>query len=284
MFNELQLKVASESAILAAHANLAKLNLFAKSYSELNGRPGMSVLVPVYDFTAASAFAAGTNDYGTGTNEVDGVEITLDQHLVKSVAITDLQLAETGINWVKDTSAALADNLTRGINSYTFGLFTSTNVAASHEFNPTAKTMVAELYKVAADADIPVDRAVVVLNPTTFATVLGMLDANIYGGTEAIRLGVIPGLYGFKGFVCSTFLPVGVKGVIVMDSAVGVASRYLAPMTPGAYPEAWSANTEEGMALGFRRFMDLNTGSDKFACDALFGAKILQGDKCVRLV
>ena len=283
MFTELQLKVAAESAILAAHANLAKISLFAKSFSELEGRPGSSVVVPVYDFTAAADFVAGSNDYGTGTNEVSGVEITLDQHLVKSVSITDQNLAETGMNWVRATNLALADNLTRGINKYVFGLINETSCPNAVTFNPAEKKFVADLYKVAADNDIPVDRSVVVLNPTTFAKVLGMLDANIYGGTDAIRLGVIPGLYGFKGFVCSTFLGAGLNGAIIQDSAIGVASRYLAPATPGAYPEAWSAVIEEGMAFGARRFMDLNKGHDIFAMDALFGAKVVQGKKVVRL-
>ena len=110
-----------------------------------------------------------------------------------------------------------------------------------------------------------------------------MLDASAYGGTDDIRLGVIPGLYGFKGFVCSTFLGAGLNGAIIQDSAIGVASRYLAPATPGAYPESWSAVTDEGMALGARRFMDLNKGHDIFAMDALFGAKVVQGKKVVRL-
>jgi hypothetical protein len=238
-FNDLQLKVASESAIIAAHANMAKLNLFAKSYSELNGTPGQSIAIPVYDLSAAAGFVAGSNDYGTGSNEVNGTLLTLDQHLVKSVAITDRQLAETGITWAKDTTAALADILTRGVNQYVFGLLNGAEVTLTSTFANTAKSAVADLYKVAADADIPVDRCVVVLNPTEYAKVLSYLDSNVFGGYDAIRYGYIPNLYGFKGFVCSTFLPEGVKGAIIMDSAIGIASRYLAPATPGAYPEAW---------------------------------------------
>lgn len=285
-FNDLQLKVASESAVIAAHTNMAKLGLFAKSFSELNGTAGASIAVPVYDFTAAGDFVAGSNDYGSGTNEVGGAVITLDQHLVKSVAISDQQLAETGINWVRDTNTALADTVTRGVNAYVFGLINGTNVTQTAAWNPTEKKIVAELYSVAADADIPVDRCVVALNPVSFAKVLGMLDANIYGGTEAIRLGMIPGLYGFKGFVCTSYLPEGddgTVGAIIQDSAIGIASRYLAPATPGAYPEAWSATDEDGFTLGARRFMDLNKGYDMFAMDALFGAKVLQPTKIVRL-
>lgn len=281
-FSDLALKAASESAIIAAHKNIAKLSLFAKNFRELNGKPGQTIAVPVYNLTDAAAFTA-QNNYGSGSNEIGGELITLDQHLVKSVSITDVEEAETGISWAKDTAGAIADTLTRGVNAYVFGLINSTNVTTTAT-TPTTKQTVAGLYAIAEQNDIPVDRCVVALAPAQFAAVLGMLDANVYGGSEAVRLGVIEGLYGFKGFVCTSNLPEGTQGAVICDSAIGVASRYLAPGTEGAYPEAWEATDEDGFTLGFRRFMDLNTGSNKFAGDVLFGAKILQPTKIVRLV
>ena len=282
-FSDLALKAASESAVIAAHKNLAKLNLFAKNFSELQGVPGKSIAVPVYGLTPAAAFNAANNNYGTGTNEIGGVLITLDQHLVKSVTITDVEEAETGIRWATDSAYAIADMLTRGVNDYVFGLINATNVTTTAT-TPSTKAQVAGLYAIAANNDLPVDRCIVALKPTQFANVLSQLDANVYGGSEAIRLGVIEGLYGFKGFVCAPNLPEGTDGAIICDSAVGVASRYLFPGTEGAYPQAWSATDDNGFTLGFRRFMDLATGSNKFAGDVLFGASLLQPTKIVRLV
>lgn len=282
-FSDLALKAASESAVIAAHKNLAKLNLFAKNFSELQGVPGKSIAVPVYGLTPAAAFNAATNNYGSGSNEIGGVLITLDQHLVKSVTITDVEEAETGIRWATDSAYAIADMLTRGVNDYVFGLINATNVTTTAN-TPSTKAQVAGLYAIAANNDLPVDRCIVALKPTQFANVLSQLDANVYGGSEAIRLGVIEGLYGFKGFVCAPNLPEGTDGAIICDSAVGVASRYLFPGTEGAYPQAWSATDDNGFTLGFRRFMDLATGSNKFAGDVLFGASLLQPTKIVRLV
>ena len=74
------------------------------------------------------------------------------------------------------------------------------------------------------------------------------------------------------------------NGAIICDTAVGVASRYLFPGTEGAYPQAWVATDDSGFTIGYRRFMDLATGSNKFAGDVLFGAKLLQPSKIVRLV
>lgn len=287
-FSDLQQKAASEYAVFAAHKNLAKLSLFSHTFTELEGRPGESVAVPVYDLSAGGEFVAGTNDYGTGVNEVGGLLVELDKHYVKSVSITDKELAYTGINWVRDTSAALAERITRDINAYTFGLINATNVTASAAVStyigatPTLADF-AGLYALAENSDIPVDRCVVVLNPTYYSKVLPLVTYNMVGKEDYIETGVIRGLIGFKGVVCSSNLPDGTVGAILLDEAMGIASKYLAPMTPGAYPEAWSATSDEGFTIGFRRFMDLNTGSDKFAVDCLYGAKLLQANKCVRL-
>ena len=277
------LTVASKEAVQAIHKNIAKISLFAKSFSELNGTVGKTIQVPIYNLDEAAAFNATTNNYCTdGTNILKGL-VSLDQYFVKSVSITDIQEAETGIRWVQDTTVALADSLTRAVNSYVFGLINATNVTKTAE-TPTTKQTVAGLYAIAEANDIPVDRAVVALGPTQFANVLGMLDADVYGGSEAIRLGVIPGLYGFKGFVCTSNLPEGTNGAVIADSAIGVASRYLFPGTEGAYPEVWSATDSDGFTIGYRRFMDLCTGTNKLAADCVFGASILQADKIVRLV
>jgi hypothetical protein len=70
----------------------------------------------------------------------------------------------------------------------------------------------------------------------------------------------------------------------MLDEAMGIASKYLAPMTEGAYPEAWAMTDESGFTMGARRYMDLNKGANIFAMDILFGARLLQPKKVVRLV
>lgn len=282
-FSDLQLKAASEFAVFAAHRNLAKISLFSHTFTELNGRPGESVAVPVYDLSASAAFVAGTNDYGSGVNEVGGMLVSLDQHLVKSVAITDSELAFTGINWVKDTASALASRITRDVNAYVFGLINSTNVALTADVSLSDVAEFANLHAVAELNDIPADKCVVVLNPTYFAKAMALAKYAVTGTPDYIKTGVIENLFGFKGIVESSNLVDGV-GAIVLDEAMGVASKYLAPFTPDAYPESWSATDESGFTLGFRRFMDLAKGQNLFAVDALFGAKILQPKKIVRLV
>jgi hypothetical protein len=285
MFSELVLKAASESALQAIYPELVKLQDFAHNYRELEDRPGASIVVPVYDLSAAADFVAGTNQYDSGVNEVNGATLTLDKHLVKSVAITDRDLAETGIQWAKDAGIAVAKTLGRALNSYVFGMMNGTNLPLSASINLGTKAGIANLYKVAADNGLDVGDSIVVLNPTEFAKVLAQFDYMAYGGPEAVRFGYIPGAFGFVSMVCSTNLPEGVDGVIINRNTVGIASRYLAPMA-GAYPNAWKAvDPDSSFTIGFREFTDLGSGMRYIAGEALVGAKIFfDGAKAVRLI
>lgn len=283
MFDDLKMKVASEASIQAMHAEMAKLQDFVHDYTELEGRKGEAIAVPVMNLSASAEFDADSNNYCNGQNEVDGALVNLDKHYVKSVMITDRQLAATDFNWIRDIAIAETQVIGRAINQQVFGLLTETNVPLSATLDTTSKNAVANLYKIAAENDIPVGDAVVVLDPTNYAKVLSYLDSNVYGGSEAIREGRIPGLYGFRSFVCSSFLPNGVKGAIISRDAIGLASRYLEPMG-GAYPDAWRASDGDIATIGFRHFANLCTGRRYLACEALFGAKVLCGTKIVRLI
>ena len=283
MFDDLKMKVAAEASIQAMHAEMAKLQDFVHDYTELEGRKGEAIAVPVIDLSASAEFDADTNNYCNGQNEVDGAIVNLDKHFVKSVMITDRQLAATDFNWLRDIATAETNVIARNINKYVFGLINDTNCPLSATLDVTSKTAVANLYKIATDNDIPVGDAVVVLGPADYAKVLSYLDSNVYGGSEAIREGRIPGLYGFRAFVCSTFLNEGVKGAIVSRDAIGLASRYLEPLE-GAYPDAWRASDGDIATIGFRHFANLCTGRRYLACEALFGAKVLQKNKIIRLV
>ena len=168
-FNDLQLKVAAEAASVSLHKNLAKLSLFAKSYSELQGQYGNAVAVPVIDLSAAGDFDADSNNYGSGTNEVGGALVTLDKHTVKSISITDPQLAETGINWIKDTTTAMVDSIGRSVNNYVMGLLNDTNITLSATCDVSTKAKIADLYTIAEENDIPFDKAVIALAPAEYA-------------------------------------------------------------------------------------------------------------------
>ena len=284
-FSDLTMKVTAEAALQAIYPELVRLQDFAHTYSELEDRKGASIVVPVYDLSAAADFNADSNNYASGAQEVDAATLTLDKHLVKSVMITDRNLVETDLQWAKDAGIGIASVLGRALNAYVFGMLNSTNLPLSAEINLGTKAGATALYQVAADNGLDVADSVVVLNPTQFAKFLQHVDFMTYGGPEAIRYGYIPGFAGFKSVVCSTNLADGVDGLIINRNTVGIASRYLEPLA-GAYPSAWRAtDPNSGFTIGFREFADLATGKRYLAGEALVGAKVFyQGAKSVRLI
>lgn len=284
-FSDLTMKVTAEAALQAIYPELVKLQDFAHTYSELEDRKGASIVVPVYDLSAAADFNADSNNYASGVNEVDAATLTLDKHLVKSLMITDRNLVETDLQWAKDAGTAIASVLGRALNKYVFGMMNSTNIPLSAEINLGTKAGATALYQVAADNGLDVADSVVVLNPTQFAKFLQHVDFMTYGGPEAIRYGYIPGFAGFKSVVCSTNLDDGIDGLIINRNSVGIASRYLEPLA-GAYPAAWKAtDPNSGFTIGFREFADLASGKRYLAGEALCGAKIFyNGSKSVRLI
>lgn len=285
-FNDLQMKAMSESALQAVYSELVKLQDFAHSYSELEDRVGASIVIPSFgNLSAAADFQVGVNQYDSGVNEVEAATLTLNKHLVKSLAITDRQLAETGIQWAKDAGVAIAKTLGRALNAYVFGMMNETNIPLSASINLNTKAGATALYKVAADNGLDVGDSVVVLNPTEFAKLLQHVDFAQYGSTDAIRYGYVPGFAGFVSVVASTNLPENVDGVVINRNSVGIASRYLQPM-PGAYPNTWKAvDPDSGFTIGFREFADLGSGT-RFICgESIVAAGLLyNGTKAVRLI
>lgn len=286
-FSDLKLKVMSEAALQAIYPELVKLQDFAHTYSELEDRPGASIVIPTYDLSAAADFNEDTNNYGSGVNEIGAANVTLNKHLNKSISITDRDIADTGVQFVKDGAIAIAKTIGRGLNAYVFGMLNATNLPLSASFDVGTKAAPTshKLYQIAAENGLDVGDSIVVLDPKNFADLLGTLDVYAYGGPEAMRYGYVPGLFGFKSVVCSTNLADGVNGVIINRNTVGIASRYLEPLA-GAYPQTWKAtDPDSGFTMGFRVFANLNTGRRYIAGEALVGASVFyNGNKAVRLI
>ena len=285
--SDLNLKIAAERAIVAAHPYIAPLKLFSTSFNDEAKQKGDAVLVPVFNVGAVAAFDADNNNYAGTTQGVTGVPVTLNQHYVKSVYITDRQVAETDMAFFEGAGRAIGEALSMQAVGAGLALVGDASVTKSETFtvaNSQNKQAVANLYAMASSNGIDPRDAVVVLDPARFAGVLSTLDAYQYGGTEAIREGLVPNLYGFYGVVSSTQLPNGAVGAIVHREAIGVASRYLEPMD-GVY-EAVSKVTDEktGITIGFRVFGQKETGRRIIAGETLYGAALLQPGAIVKLV
>ena len=281
-FSDLQIKVASETAVMGLQKHMASLKYFAKDVKPTADRPFAGVQVPVYSLSEAAEFDENTNNWCGGRNEANGVVVTLDKHLIKSISLDDVSAGETDINFLRDGSQAIADVLGHAANKYVWGLINSSNVPTQETFNGASKTAFANLFKIADDHGVNPYECVLALNPENFAKLLSMLDANVYSTDEAIKYGVVEGLYGFKAVVCTSYLPAGTIGAIIPYNTIAIVSRTNKPAVDG-YVATWTAETEDGFSLGYRVFEHLCYGKMFLGADVLMGAKIVQ-DGIVRLV
>lgn len=275
-FSDLQMRTTSDFALQTLYAKLAPIKDFAHNFRDLEDRKGASIVIPVFNLSAAADFDADTNNYCNGQTEMDAATVNLSSHLVKQFMYTDRDVAETEVQWFRDVGYATGDAIGRGIYNTVIGLLNDTNVTLSAESSLSAKSDFAGLVDTTYANQLDIGNTVLMLGPTYFANLLGTLDAYVYGGPEAIRGGYVPGLYGFKSVVCAPGLAEGWKGALVDANSIGIASRYLAPMA-GAYVDAWKASDpNSGLTIGYRSFANLCTGRRYLDAEVLFGAKIIR--------
>lgn len=287
--SDIAVKKISESAVMGLQRHMGAFGLFAHNFAPAGDKQFSGVQVPVYNLSAAADFAEGTNDYCNGAEGIDGTVITLDKHFVKTITIPDTGVGtdagvgygETELNFLQDGAKAIADVLGTAASKYVFGQFTATNAPLSATM-PSTKAGFAGLMKVCDDNGVDPFECALVLNPENYGALMATLDANIYGGPEAIRNGVIENIYGFKGIAMTGYLPEGVKGVIVPRDTLGIVTRVNTPAVNG-YVNTWTAEDANGIAIGFRVFEHLCFGRAMASGDMLIGAKLLN-QKAIRLV
>ena len=285
-FADIQLTVASEQAIAGIQKHVPKISLFAKSFSGRAGSPYNAVAVPVFANLSGVAdvdYKDPTVDKYCSGEQLEGAMIPLNKQFVKSYALTDYEVGSTDNLYLADGARAIGDQLGLEVANYVFGSVLDSAEITLSAATPSTKAGFAGLFAAAANGGANPYDCVVALNATTFATLLGTLDSYVYGGPEAVRDGVVPGLYGFRGVVVAPTLPEGVNGFIIPWESIGVAARWNKPAIDG-YEASWEAvDDKTGFPIGYRVFEHLCRGTAYIAGDVLFGAKCLQPSRIIAL-
>ena len=276
-FSDLQMKTTSQFALQALYAKLAPIRDFAHNFRDLEDRKGASIVVPVFDLSAATEFNESNNDYCTNAGGVDAATVTLSTHLKQGITYTDRDVAETEVQWFRDGGIAVGSSVARGIYNTVMGLLNTTNITLTADSALSSKADFAALGSIADANNLDISQTVLMLSPTSYDTLLGTLDAYVYGGPEAIRSGYIPQLYGFKAVVRAVGLNAAFKAVLADVNSLGIASRYLAPEGTNVLNAAWKGVDENsGLTIGFRAFSVPCKGRNYLVGEVLMGAKIIR--------
>lgn len=310
-----ELVFAANTAILKAQRAIAKLTKFATDFTPEAAQPGSTMMIQFFDDGEAGEFDAATNNYSHADGSTSFIPVTFTNHPKKSFAFAPEDfLAVNGSKFWENSGAAAgraveiailktvsqylsAANIpTTGTDSHTDSTGRTTGtlldfgawneyIAGTGAFD---KNTVAIKCRQACDnAEINAGECVLMLNAKAYGEVLASLDANLYGGPEAIRFGMIEGLYGFDSVMENDLLlkNENLIGCIIPRNAIGIAGRVLPVLNPKLYDEVGTVTDEHsGLTMQFRRGGAWETDRSVMTCEALFGAKLLQPTKIVRVV
>lgn len=286
---------AANKALIAAHPAIAKIMNFATDFSADAVQPGDTMKVMVFDSAAATAYDASSNNYSTVNGTLAGVSVTFDTRVKKTYAYNPTDHLKVNPAVWSRRGEACGIAIARAIENAVALLINATNIpktgtgTAANEavFASVTKANLAALRAKCAAAGIDPAETVLALTPAKFADMLALFDANIYGGVEAIRNGVVNGLYGFKSVIQLPLDPSAdekLTGALLPSDAIVVAGRTIpADDVPGAIC-GFTTDEDSGLTVGTYAYVEHATREHLFTMEALLGAKIVQPKACVRLV
>jgi hypothetical protein len=277
-------KIFVQEALQAFTATLTPLNAFSRSYSSATARKGDAVSIPRVDALTTTTFAYANNSnfpYETDGGTIGQITVSLDQHQIVGVDITDIQAANASsaeiVNFARQQGKALARKVLGNIwgivltTNFGLGVITTLSVA------DIGRLAISGARTLFGKRNVPLGNESLVVNMDVYQNLLN--DANIsqafqYGGSEAIREGRIPRLLGMNVF-SSNLLPgnsLSLAGMIVHPDAIAVAVRTLQPQASEAYLAVETAvDDETGLAFTYRRHFNPGRGKHYASFECLFG-------------
>lgn len=311
-----ELVFAANQSILKAQRALRKVSKFATDFTAEAAQLGSTMMVQFFDDGEAKDYNEESNNYTHADGSSSFIPVTFTHHPKKSFALKPMDTLESvnGQKFLEGAGTAIGRSVALGIfktvsaylskayiktsgqdkveteaGGYTgtgldFGAWNEA-VFGNGEFTKDAVAKSCRQY--CDNAEIDAGECVLMLNAKAYGEVLASLDAHTYGGNEAIRAGMIEGLYGFDAVMENDLLlkDQGLIGCIIPRNAIGVAGRTVPILNPHLCVDSGTITDEgSGLVLTFRRIGEAATDRTVMTGEALFGAKLLQPTKIVRIV
>lgn len=267
------IKVANDALVALGH-DINFLKDFACDFSGDVADYGTRVAVPVVQATAGE-YNAASNNFEKDSGTIKMHNVALDHHPKSTLAVPSSSVLEApGAPWWGKVKEATVQAVSESISTGVAELFTSSScTGAPIELSTVTMASIAALRTKCAGR---IGSTVLALAPVQFATLLGCLDSAVYGGTEAVRAGRIPGLFGFKSVI--QLRDLGYAGALIPQDALAIAAR---GTLKGDEPlvEFETIIDENGFPLSVARHFAGSTRQMFVNADLVWGAEIVMGDK-----
>ena len=271
-------------------AQLNFLGAFSTDCSgEVVGEKVKSIKVPLVEMDEAATFNRATNNFARPTGTPKSAEVSFGDPIIAGFAVTADQASKIEKRWWEgkaelNASAIAASAQTAVTNLVTKDNFDKsvTSVGAASAF---AKSGVAKIAAAVENSTnkLRVKFATLALSGEYFYALLAGLDANVYGGTEAIRGGVIPGLFGFRKVMLVHGLDI--PGFVCEPSSIAFAARGCRPADAKPSPVVRELKEPgSGLSLTLVEYPDGPSGDLSESVTTRIGAAVGDSGALVRLV
>ena len=276
---------AANDLLVKIGPEVAAVKQFAYDCSDAVEDFGQKVRVAMVTGGTSENFSQSAN-YEHETGSLSDVFVTLDKQPKSTIALTGkdvLELANAPF-WNKVAEAgrnAIANAVEKSIGD----AITTALASITKESTALSTLTLAKLAGLRGKCKGKIGDTVLVLSPEKFDEALGLFDSSVYGGTEAVRGGVIPNLYGFKAVVRME-LPnyadsTPSTAALIPSNAIAVATRAVAVGDESCYSEIGTQADENGFAITVMRHGSAATGKGFLNVTALVGATVVDAANIV---
>lgn len=268
---------------------LAPLRYFSLDFTDELKAPGSSLDVALVSADAAADFDRTTNNFGRDAITAKKVTLTKAAPIIAGFAVTAEQYSKlrpafwegkANLN-VEAVGDAICGKVAALITAENYGDEAADKLAltlASWGRKAASKVRAAAIAK-----QLRINRSVLALNPEFFSALLGDLSAAEYGGAEAIRSGMIPGLLGFSAVVEIPNLDI--PGFVCHADAIAIGSAVFTPVSDKPYDSVRQiVEPTTGLTMTIVEFPDGATGDLSETVNCLVACGVGNENALMRLV
>ena len=276
---------AANDLLVKIGPEVAAVKQFAYDCSDAVEDYGQKVRVAMVTGGTCEDFSQSAN-YEHETGSLADVFVTLNKQPKSTIALNGkdvLELANAPF-WNKVAEAG-RNAIANAVESSIGDAITTALASVTKESTALGTLTLAKLAGLRSKCKGKIGDTVLVLSPDKFDEALGLFDSSVYGGTEAVRGGVIPNLYGFKAVVRME-LPnyadsTPSTAALIPSNAIAVATRAVAVGDESCYSEIGTQSDENGFAVTVMRHGSAATGKGFLNVTALVGATVVDAANIV---
>jgi len=283
-------EIYAAQAIKGLTRQLAALKAFSIDFSADAARKGESVNVGLITPDAVGEFNSTSNNFKRSAQTVQQISLKFGAPLITGFAVTPDQMNNFNPSWWADKADLNTLEISDTVLSGVAALATAANFGDTAKDKQTVslagfdkKVIAAIRAKAIKDKKLRIPFSVLALDPVYFSELLGSLDANVYGGKEAIQGGVIPGLFGFRMVIEVPQLTI--PGFVCSPDAIAVAARSYQPASKKPYENVQLiTEPETGLTLTHVEYCSGDDGELSDSVNALVKSGVGNSAALMRIV